>query len=390
MSKNNTFRALDYRTNKPISVDVEKGKICAISEIIETLDTNYFVAPGLVDLQINGFKGIDFNSLDLKITDVHEICNILLEKGITSFYPTVITNSSEAIELLLTTISTACNNSKKTDACIGGIHLEGPFISFQDGPRGAHSKEFVQAPNWDLFEKWQKAANGKIKIITLSPEWENSTEFIEKCIKSGVIVSIGHTAATPEQIQNAINSGATMSTHLGNGCHAMLPRHKNYIFEQLASEKLWSTLIADGFHLPDSLLKIFLKTKPNKSILVSDATSFAGLPSGTYKSHIGGDVELNDDGKLCIQGNFEMLAGSAQSLLWCVNQLVKKQITSLQDTWNMASIKPTEALFGTSNNFLEVGYKADFVLFEKNKKGIQIKQTIKDGKIVFSDLIKNS
>ena len=349
MSKNNTFKALDYRTNKPISVDVENGKIKAISKLQETLDTNYFIAPGLVDLQINGFKGIDFNSLDLKINDVHEICNILLEKGITSFFPTVITNSSEAIELLLTTISTACNNSTKTNACIGGIHLEGPFISFQDGPRGAHSKEFVQAPNWNLFEKWQKAANGKIKIITLSPEWENSTEFIKKCIKSGVVVSIGHTAATTEQIQNAINAGATMSTHLGNGCHAMLPRHKNYIFEQLASEKLWSTLIADGFHLPDSLLKIFLKTKPNKSILVSDATSFAGLPHG-----------------------------------------IKKQITSLQYTWNMASIKPTEALFGTSNNFLEVGYKADFVLFEKNMNKIQIKQTIKDGEIVFSDLIKNS
>ena len=155
MSKNKTFKALDYRTNKPISVEVENGEISAISELQETLDTNYFIAPGLVDLQINGFKGIDFNSLDLKINDVHEICNILLEKGITSFFPTVITNSSEAIEVLLRTITTACNDSLKTNACIGGIHLEGPFISFQDGPRGAHSKDFVQAPNWDLFKKWQ-------------------------------------------------------------------------------------------------------------------------------------------------------------------------------------------------------------------------------------------
>ena len=390
MSNIKTFKALDYRTNKPISVDVENGKICAISELQETLNTNFYVAPGLVDLQINGFKGIDFNSLALKINEVHEICNVLLEKGITSFFPTVITNSSDSIELLLTTIIAACNESEKTNSCIEGIHLEGPFISFQDGPRGAHSKDFVEAPNWDLFKKWQKAANGKIKIITLSPEWENSTEFINKCVKTGVIVSIGHTAATSEQIQNAINAGATMSTHLGNGCHAMLPRHKNYIFEQLASDNLWSTLIADGFHLPDSVLKIFLKTKPDKSILVSDATSFAGLHSGTYKSHIGGNVTLNEDGKLCMQGNTDMLAGSAQSLLWCVNELVKKQITSLQDTWNMASIKPTEALFGTSNNFLEVGYKADFVFFEKDNNEIKIKQTIKNGEIVFSELIKNS
>jgi len=383
MIKNTFFKALDYRTNKPIRVEVEKGEIQAVSECTEELNPSLYIAPGLVDLQVNGLKGIDFNSLELTVDEVKKVSQFLFEKGVTSYFPTLITNSSNAIESLLKTISSACNSCQKTNDSIGGIHLEGPFISLEDGPRGAHSKEFVQAPNWELFSKWQKVANGKIRIITLSPEWEEATNFIKKCVASGVIVAIGHTAATPVQIQNAIKAGATLSTHLGNACHQMLPRHSNYIWEQLASEKLWSTLIADGFHLPDSVLKVFLKVKPTQSILVSDATSFAELPAGSYKSHIGGDVVLDSAGKLFMKDSPKMLAGSAQSLLWCVNQLINKNMVSVVEAWNMASIKPTEALFGNSNNLLEVGNKADFVLFEKNKNVIEIIKTIKSGAIVF-------
>lgn len=384
MKNNIFFKALDYSTNLPIKVEVKNGLIHQITPLNETLIANHFIAPGLVDLQINGFQGIDFNNENLTVDDVHNSCQILLNNGITSFLPTIITNSDASITSLVSTISEACKSSSKTKSCIAGIHLEGPFISLEEGPKGAHSKEFIKAPNWNLFIKWQKAANGTIKIITLSPEWENSIEFIKKCVASGVIVSIGHTAATSAQIQNAIKAGATMSTHLGNACHAMLPRHENYVFEQLASDKLWSTIIADGFHLPNSLLKIFLKTKPNKTILVSDATSFAGLSPGSYKSHIGGDVELNKEGKLFMKNHPNMLAGSAQSLLWCVNQLIQKNILPLKDAWNMASIKPIEALNNKNKNLLEVGNKADFVLFEVKNNNIEILKTIKFGEVVFS------
>ncbi|WP_299670411.1 amidohydrolase family protein [uncultured Polaribacter sp.] len=386
MDKNTIFEALDYRTNNPINVEVEKGYIKRISECKEELDSAYYIAPGLVDLQVNGFKGIDLNNLELQVSDVDDLCEVLLKKGITNFYPTIITNSDERITSLLTTISLACENSAKTNCCIAGIHLEGPFISLEDGPRGAHAKAFVKAPDWELFTKWQHAAKGKIRMITLSPEWAASTNFIQKCVASGVVLSIGHTAASPEQIQEAIKVGATMSTHLGNASHAKLPRHQNYIFEQLASDNLWSTIIADGFHLPDSLLKIFIKTKPNKTILVSDATSFADFPAGDYTSHIGGEVTLDSSGRLFIKDNPNMLAGSAQSLLWCVHQLIEKKILSLKDAWNMASIKPTEALFGSSNNLLQVGHKANLVIFEKNNKGLEIIKTIQSGAIVFSKI----
>ncbi|KAA5823319.1 amidohydrolase family protein [Algibacter amylolyticus] len=383
------FKALDYRTNEPITVEVEGGYIKNISKCEQRLEHSYYIAPGLVDLQVNGYKGIDLNSLDLKVADVNKICEDLLEEGITSFLPTIITNSDESTTYLLKIVSRACNESFKTNESIGGIHLEGPFISLEDGPRGAHSKAFVKAPNWELFTKWQNAANGKIRIITLSPEWPESIEFIKNCVASGVIVSIGHTAASPKQIQDAIKAGATMSTHLGNASHAMLPRHNNYIFEQLASDDLWASIIADGFHLPDALLNIFLKTKPDKSILVSDTTSFAGLPTGNYKSHIGGEITLDASGKLHMQGNPYMLAGSAQSLLWCVNQLINKNIASLKDAWHMASIKPTEILFGTSNNLLQVGQKANLVIFEKTDNGLEVIKTIQSADIVYSNPNKN-
>ncbi|RPD95845.1 N-acetylglucosamine-6-phosphate deacetylase [Aureibaculum marinum] len=380
------IEGLDYRTNNPISVHIDKGYINLISECHASSEELYYIAPGLVDLQINGFNGIDFNTKGLTISEVKKVTQQLLKQGVTSYFPTVITNSDNAIESLLNIIAEACNTFPEVDDCISGIHLEGPFISLEDGPRGAHSKDFIKAPNWDLFSKWQKASGNRIKIITLSPEWPESTEFIKSCVHNNVVVSIGHTAATTKQINEAIEAGASMSTHLGNASHAMLPRHSNYVIEQLASDSLWSSLIADGFHLPDALLKVFLRAKSSKSILVSDATSYAGLLPGTYKAHIGGDVILDSNGRLFMKNSPKMLAGSAQSLLWCVNQLVNKEILSLHEAWNLASIKPTESIVGYSTNLLQNKYPADLVIFKKEGKTLNILKTIKSGRLVFSSL----
>lgn len=382
------IEALDYRTGQPIRVEWDEGYLKHISKGT-SFDTQVYIAPGLVDLQINGFKGIDFNATELKASDIGTLTQVLLEKGITTYFPTIITNSDEAIESLIKIIVSACESNPEINACIGGIHLEGPFLSLEDGPRGAHPKAFIKAPDWELFSKWQKMAGGRIRIITLSPEWPESIEFIKRCAASGVVVSIGHTAASPEQINQAIAAGAKMSTHLGNASHALLPRHSNYVWEQLASDDLWSTLIADGFHLPDALLKIFLRAKPNKSILVSDATSYADLPTGFYRGHIGGDVVLDSTGRLYMESSPSMLAGSAQSLLWCVNQLIRKEIVSLQDAWNMASIKPTESLYGKVTNDLEIGRPADLVVFKIMNDNIKILKTIKSGQLVFSKASEN-
>lgn len=376
-------KGIHYKTKEPIRIKIKNGLIEDINANFSQQDEK-LIAPGFVDLQVNGFNGIDFNQGDLKEEQVFEITKALWQEGVTSYFPTLITNNDANIESAITCIGKACKKNKLIDDSIAGIHLEGPFLSLEDGPRGAHPLQYIKAPDWDLFCKWQEKAEGKIKMITLSPEWPQSTAFISKCIASGVIVSIGHTSATPEQIRKAIDAGARVSTHLGNATHLKLPRHPNYIWEQLASEQLWSTIIADGFHLPKSVLKVFLKVKPEKSVLVSDSTKFAGLSPGTYTSHIGGEIELDSNGKLFMKNSPKMLAGSAQSLRWCVDHLVNSEITSLSMALEMASVKAMELLSTDSLYGLEEERNADLILFERKSDKINIIQTIKSGEVVFS------
>lgn len=379
--------AINYKTQQPVKVEISQGLISGVYALNDSIYEGLpYIAPGLIDLQVNGYKGVDFNTLPLKGNHIKEMSSALWMQGVTTYFPTVITNSDEFIKKALQSIVIACKEYEEVAASIGGIHLEGPFISTEDGARGAHSRDFVKAPDWHLFESWQEAAEGKIKLITLSPEWKGSARFIEQCVNHSVKVAIGHTSANAEQISEAISAGATLSTHLGNACHHLLPRHENYIWEQLASENLWASIIADGFHLPDSLLKVFLKVKSGKIMLVSDSTSFAGLAPGVYSTHIGGVVELNEEGKLFIQGHPKTLAGSAQSILWGVNQLVQKQLLSLNDAWDLASIKPKEFLGADQQEFLQVGTSQDLVLFQKTTDGIQVFQTIKSGRPVFINL----
>lgn len=340
----------DYRSGKPLKLTVSGTVLKGIEESpVPSGELSRIIAPGLTDLQVNGFGGIDLNSAELKPQDLRDISARLFSEGVTSFFPTIITNSDENIRRSLKIISEACRIYPEAKAGIGGIHLEGPFISPADGPRGAHPAAFVKAPSWELFCSWQEASGGMIKIITLSPEWPEAADFIRKCTASGVIAAIGHTAAEPEQIRQAAEAGATLSTHLGNASHQMLPRHHNYIWEQLAAENLFISIIADSFHLPDAMLKVFLKVKQEKVLLVSDSTQFTGMPPGEFTTHIGGEVVLTQGGKLHIKGQPNVLAGSGLSLLHCVNTLIRKKLVSPADAWEMASVRPA-AFAGSLNN----------------------------------------
>ena len=374
---------LDYQSGKPIRLGIKKGKITSLVYLPKEKRHLPVIAPGLVDLQVNGYGGVDFNTPQLTAFDVNRAVQMLAKQGVTNFFPTLITNTDKSIRQAIKTILLACKTYSETANSISGIHLEGPFISKEDGARGAHDPRMVQKPDWELFQQWQTVAEGKIKIITLSPEWIDSDKFITRCSESGVLVSIGHTAATPQQIDKAVKAGARLSTHLGNATHLMLPRHPNYIWEQLAQEKLWTTVITDGFHLPDSFLKIIFKVKTETAILISDCTCCAGLKPGIYTSHIGGEVLLSPDGRLCMSDQPKLLAGSAQSLLYCVNQAVKKDLLSLKNAWNCASLKPMELISGKSQSAFKLGEPANLVLFEQGKNEINILQTIRSGKIAF-------
>jgi N-acetylglucosamine-6-phosphate deacetylase len=379
---------IHYQTGEPIVLTVEEGKIASIQTLPSarscTDGSIAFIAPGLVDLQINGYNGLDLNLFPLETACVHGIVRELWKEGVTSFFPTVTTNTDDRIGEAMATIAKACGEDETTAAAIAGIHLEGPFISPEDGPRGAQKLEYVKPPDWDLFQHWQEAAGGRIKIITLSPEWREAQDFISKCADSGVIVSIGHTAASPEQIREAVAAGARMSTHFGNGAHLTLPRHPNYLWEQLAQDQLWASMIADGFHLPESFLKVVMAVKPDRTILVSDAVHLSGMPSGEYYSHNRVHVVKTPEGRLHMAEQPNLLAGSAQMLPWGIGHLVRKRLCHLAKAWDMASVRPSTLMNLPSRHGLSAGSPADVVLFSWKDCKINILRTYKQGRLCYS------
>lgn len=371
-----------YRTGEHILLTLKEGIISEIRATgKEDIPSLPWIAPGLVDLQLNGFGGLDLNTLPIAENLVQKLTRKLWSEGLTSFYPTIITNSDKAITEAMKVLDHAC--SAESEKSVKGIHLEGPFISPEDGPRGAHEKSYVKAPDWGLFQKWQDAAGGRIKIVTLSPEWPNVCRFIEKASQSGVKVSIGHTAATPDQIREAVRAGARLSTHFGNGAHLMLPRHPNYLWAQLSEDDLSTCVIADGFHLPDSVLKVVFKIKKEKAILVSDAVFLSGMEPGNYETHIGGEVVLSDEGRLYLEKNPQLLAGSVKMLTKGIEHLVESGLLKFGEAWEAASVRPAAFMDLPEREGLSPGAPANFVLFEYNQKKVTILQTYLEGKLVF-------
>jgi N-acetylglucosamine-6-phosphate deacetylase len=367
-----------------IRLSVEHGLITSLT----VLDTNEYdslslIAPGLIDVQVNGFAGVDYNTLPLDEDEIMRSLGALFKEGVTSFLPTITTNSVDAISELLRRFEKIRSDNPIFNDVVPGYHIEGPFISEVDGPRGAHSLQYVCPPSVDSLNRFREASGNRISIVTMSPEWEDSTTFIRYCVKKGIHVSIGHTAATVQQIRDAAEAGADLSTHLGNGCHLTMDRHDNYIWQQLSEEGLWAGIIGDGFHLPVQVLKVFIKVKGEKIILTSDATSFAGLAPGRYKTHIGGEVILTEKGKLHLAESDKILAGSARSVLFAVNRLVSSMILSISDAWRTASYNPSIFLPLKDRGALSVGKRADFVMLDKEDEDLIPEMTVVNGIVVF-------
>lgn len=374
----------DLSSGRPVAVRVAVGRIAAIDPAADA-DRLAWVGPGLVDLQVNGFAGFDLNGGDLAADTVARLTRALWSVGVTTFLPTLVTADEATIEAGLRTIAATVAGDPTVGRAVTGIHLEGPFISPEDGPRGAHPAAHVRPPDWALFERWQAAAGGRIALVTLSPEWPGTPAFIARCHAAGVVVAIGHTAATPEQIRAAVGAGARLSTHLGNGAHAMLPRHPNYLWEQLAADELWASVIADGVHLPDAVLKVVLRVKGDRALLVSDAVALAGLPPGEYASPIGERVILTPEGRLHLAADPRLLAGSARPLIAGVAHLVRAGLaTSLDEAWAAASTRPAALLGLPVRAGLAAGAPADLVLFRWDGRDIGVERVYKAGELVFA------
>ncbi|MBM4339209.1 MAG: amidohydrolase family protein [Deltaproteobacteria bacterium] len=377
------YQGISVFTNKPIDVKVQ-GKF--IQEVTPSKTKGHlpYISPGFLDIQVNGYMGNDYSLEDFSVDQLLKIISHLNRSGTTQHVPTIITSPRERILMNLKTISRAIRCSEDIAHAIAGIHLEGPFISPKDGPRGAHNAAHVRPPDLSEFQQWQEAAEGRITIVTLSPEWDGAIQFIKAISAAGVTAAIGHTAASPGQIKAAVEAGARLSTHLGNASHPMIPRLKNYIWEQLAEDRLMAGMICDGFHLPKSVVQVFTRTKGlERLILVSDAAYLGGLKPGLYKWN-DVDVQVFDDGHLGLPGT-EALAGAAHLLDWDIPRFMEFTGYSLKETIPLCTQNPAR-LLRMSDHYgrLEPGAPANLVLFdyEPGMDRLRIMKTIRCGKEV--------
>ncbi len=343
------YEGIQIHTNEMIRVHIQGDSIEAVERlapgkktVAEPSDAPY-LCPGFIDLQINGFAGIDYSSKGLGRQEIEQVIRALGSSGTVRHLATIITGSRDRITESCAAIASVRRKSPLARTAIAGIHIEGPYISPLDGPRGAHDKKHVRNPDYEEFREWQEAAEGAIRIVTLAPETEGAIDFIAKISAEGVIASIGHTAASQEAISAAVAAGARLSTHLGNGSNALIPRLKNYIWNQLAEDRLSASIIADGFHLPDDVLKTFARAKGlERLILVSDVAFLAGSPPGVYNW---GDieVEVNRDGHLSLKGT-EFLAGAGHLLDRSIARFAEATKASLAQTIGLCTVTPARLI----------------------------------------------
>jgi N-acetylglucosamine-6-phosphate deacetylase len=384
LPSNHEFVDLVIRAGHVASIQAV-GETGELSDQFELGGTDFYLAPGLLDLQINGFAGVDFNDASTTPEQIATAFRQLWRTGTTGLLPTVITGAQAHISQCFANLLRAADEFPEVERGLLGFHLEGPFISPEDGPRGAHPQEHVRPPDWEEFQRWQDAARGQIRLVTLAPEWPAATSFIERATAAGLIVALGHTAATPQQIRDAIQAGAKLSTHLGNGSHAQLARHPNYIWEQLAADELWASLIVDGHHLPPAVVKCFVRCKtPARGILVTDAIAAAGKPPGRYR--LGEvEVEVTPARRVCLPGT-PYLAGSVLELHEAIGNTVRFSDATLAEALQMASLHPAQLLGEDARcGTLAVGRQADLVLLRWNEAQaeLQVQATLVRGEVVY-------
>jgi N-acetylglucosamine-6-phosphate deacetylase len=240
---------------------------------------------GLFDFQINGFGGIDFQQDDLDLAGLRVALTALRRHGASRILATLITAPVERLCRRLEVFEALCARDPDAARMIAGYHLEGPWLNPELGYRGAHRPEPMHPPDEREFHRLQQAAGGRIRLVTLAPEWPGSPAVIAALRALGIHVALGHTNADDAQIDAAIHAGARFCTHLGNGVPGMLPRHDNVVQRLLARDELTACFIPDGIHLPPFVLRNYFRAKPaNRALFTTDAMSGAGAGPGTYRN----------------------------------------------------------------------------------------------------------
>ena len=323
-------------------VAIESERITSVGIIGPEKLGSPFISPGFVDIQLNGFAGVNFSSPTLQAEGLIGVLAPLWKAGTTTFCPTLISNSHDGLLNNIRVLEEARRIDSRFAWAVPCYHLEGPYLSPLES-RGAHDPKLMRNPDWAEFTRLQAAAGGRIGIITLAPELPGALEFIHQALAANVVVAISHTEAMPERIHQAADAGASLSTHWGNGCPVQIHRHNNPLWAQLAIESLWVSLICDGFHLPPDVVKVAARMKGiDKCILTTDATHVANMPPGRY-SIVGTEIELLPTGQV-VTADGRCMAGSSVTMNRCVSVFMQYAQVPLHDAIQASTENPARLL----------------------------------------------
>ncbi|MGB8536141.1 MAG: amidohydrolase family protein [Acidobacteriaceae bacterium] len=364
-----TITGRNPQNGRPLAVTVQDGLIREIED--GRKDEDVWLSPGFVDLQINGYCGDDVNREEPDPEAIVSLTGKMIALGVTTYLPTIITAAEARITAALRAIAEARRRSSLVANAVPFVHVEGPSISPTEGFRGAHPVEHIRPPSLAEFDRWQDASGGLVGMATLSPHFRGMEAYVSALTARGVHVALGHTDASADEIHRAVNAGARLSTHLGNGIASLIPRHSNVLWPQLAEDRLTATMIADGHHVPADMFKVMVRAKGfDRCILVSDTVALAGMPPGTYTTPVGGRVELHANDRLSLAGT-EFLAGAALPLKDGVAPAMSMMGSSLADSLRMATENPGRFVGGLG--VLRVGSPADLVRFTIEPGGTTLK-----------------
>lgn len=368
LTPHKTVRGTSADRDKTFEIDYDEQMIRAVRESAASPGEHVpVITAGLIDLQVNGFAGLDINSSGITPETVVELTAKLAALGVTTWVPTIITATEGSITHALEQIAKARALDTVTHAAIPSVHIEGPFISDRDGPRGVHDARQVRPIDAAEAARWQRHGN-LVGLVTVSPHAVDAVAQITKMRALGIHVAVGHTHASPEQVTAAIDAGARVATHLGNGVSLTLPRHPNIIWTQLADDRITTGMIADGHHLPMQTVEVMLRAKTvRRAFLVSDSTALAGMPTGTYPTPVGGEVELSTSGRLSSMQT-GLLAGAAAALPQGLSNVVAGTTFSLTQALRLVTSTPAGILRGARPGLghLRPGAPADLVLLEES------------------------
>lgn len=372
-------------SGNPAAVSIASGRITGNRTPSDRVEPQLFLSPGMVDLQVNGYRGVDYSMSNLSVEHVSSMVRYLAAAGTTQHLPTIITSPRDRILKNLQTIRLAREADPLNLAAIPGVHIEGPFISPDEGTRGVHDAAHIRLPDIEEFREWQEASGRLLSIVTVAPELKGAIRFIEEVSATGVVVGIGHTAAPPETVRLAVAAGARLSTHLGNGSATKVPRLRNFLWAQLALDGLHASIITDGDHLPAEVIKTISRAKGlERLVLISDVAPLGGFAQGVYKW---GDipVEVFEDGHLGLPGT-TILAGAAQLLNCNVVHFARTAGCTLGDALRLCTVNAAR-LIGIEHPCIELapGDPANVVLFRhfEESNSLEILRTVIGGETVF-------